>query len=219
MVETATATTVPVTTLRLIAIIFLAAAMVGQAQDAAQPSVNVSPTPPDLIPSPAASLPSESPAAVSSPAVPSPNPAEQSTPALQPSPSASPVLPELSALDQAFNQTGLGKEADERRTHIEMRKLQNEVARDPGVIAAKTAADHAPTDLEKRRLLREYYNINFSLMSQRASSAALKAAIDQSKREHIGLLAQPKVRPENGAAAAAAAPTPKKKKPHPHKRF
>src|SRR5437868_5431759 len=64
-------------------------------------------------------------------------------------PSATPALPELSALDEAFNQTGLGKDADEMRTRIEMRKLQNQVARDPAVLAAKAAAESAPTDLEK----------------------------------------------------------------------
>jgi hypothetical protein len=128
-------------------------------------------------------------------------------------------LPELSALDQAFNQTTLGKEADERFTKIEIRKLQNEVARNPQVIAAKAAADHAPTDLEKRQLLREYYNLNYGLMSRRASTPALKAAIDQSKSAHIALLAQPRVRPENGKASTSPGPTPVKKKPHPHKHF
>src|SRR5689334_7836467 len=87
------------------------------AQDATEPSVNVSPTPPAEI---------------------TPPPAE---------PSQTPVLPELSALDQAFNQTGLGKDADENRMRVEIRKLQNQVAHDPSVIEAKAAADAARTDL------------------------------------------------------------------------
>src|SRR5690349_16484959 len=82
-----------------------------------------------------------------------------------PPPSPTPVLPELSALDQAFNQTGLGKEADEIRTRVEMRSLQNQVAVEPQVLAAKAAAEAATTDLEKRDRLREYYNLNYGLMS------------------------------------------------------
>src|SRR5437764_1032209 len=87
---------------RLTAIIFFAITISAKAQDAAQPAVNL-PT----------------------------GPAEQSTPL--PIPSATPVLPELSALDQAFNQsqTGLGKDAEEMRARVELRNLQNQVARDP----------------------------------------------------------------------------------------
>ena len=144
------------------------------------------------------------------PAVNVPSEGLEQTPAST-APSPTPVLPELSALDQAFNQTGLGKDADEMRLRVEMRKLQNEVARDPAVVAAKTAAGAAPTDLEKRELLREYYEINYGLMSKRASNPALKAAIDQSKREHVALLSQPRVRPGSGESPA---PTPKKKKKH-----
>jgi hypothetical protein len=163
------------------ALLVLTIAIPVLAQDAAQPAVNL-PT----------------------------GPAEQSTPL--PIPSATPALPELSALDQAFDQsqTGLGKDVEEMRTRIELRKLQNQVARDPAVLAAKAAAERAPTDLEKRELLREYYNINFALMAQKASNPAEKAAIDQSKREHIGLLAQPRVRP--GVFEPGPSATPKKKK-------
>ena|ERR1041385_1235107 len=135
-------------------------------------------------------------------------PAEQISPL--PIPSVTPALPELSTLDQAFNQTGLGKDAEEIRTRVELRKLQNQVARDPAVLAAKAAAERAPTDLEKRQLLREYYNINYGLMLQRTSNPALRAAVEQSKREHVGLLAQPRVRP--GVFEPGPAATPKKKK-------
>jgi hypothetical protein len=126
-----------------------------------------------------------------------------------PPPAPTPALPELSQLDQAFNQTGLGKDADEMRARVEMRKLQNLVVRDPNVLAAKAAADAASTDLEKRDRMREYYNLNYGLMARMASSSAVKAAIEQSRKEHLALLAQPRVRPETGEAPA---PTPKKKK-------
>ena len=131
----------------------------------------------------------------------------------QPSaPSATPALPELSALDQAFKEQSLGKEADERRTRIEIRNLQNEISRNPEVMAAKAAADSASTDLEKRNRLRSYYNLSYGLMSRRASSSAVKAALEQSRKEKIALVAQPRVRPETGEAPA---PTPKPRK---HKR-
>src|SRR3954451_9327025 len=168
----------PPMTRPVLAAIFVSIAITANAQDAAQPPVNV---------------PTEA-------AEPSPPPAE---------PSATPALPELSALDQAFNQTGLGKEADEMRIRTEMRSLQNQVARDAAVLSAKSAADHARTDLEKRERLREYYEITYGLMSQKASSSALKAAVAASKQEHIAQLAQPRVRPGSGESPA---PTPKKKK-------
>jgi hypothetical protein len=150
-----------------------------RAQDATQPTVDASPTPIE----------------------------QEAAPLLVPSPT--PVLPELSQLDQAFKQTGLGKDADDMRARIEMRKLQNQVARDPSVVAAKEAADAARTDLEKRDRMREYYNINYGLMSRMASSSAVKAAIEQSRKEHLALLSQPRVRPETGEPPA---PTPKKRK-------
>ena len=146
---------------------------------------------------------------------PAPTPAE-AEPTIVPMPSPTPILPELSALDQAFNQTGLGKDADEMRMRVELRKLQNEAANDPAVIAAKAAANAAPTDLEKRDRLREYYELNYGLMSKRASNGAVRNAIEQSKKEHIALLSQPRVRPGSGEAPAA---TPKKKKHKSGKKF
>src|SRR4051794_1395804 len=148
------------------------------------------------------------------PAVNMPTPAVEQTPPSPPSPrelpSATPQLPELSALDQAFKQTSLGKESDELRTRIALRDLQNQAERSPDVIAAKNAAASAQTDLDKRDRLREYYELKYNLMSAKASNGALKAAVTQAKQEHIGQLAQPRVRP--GSAGETPAPTPKKKK-------
>jgi hypothetical protein len=134
-------------------------------------------------------------------------------PETNPSTAPSPKLPELSTLDEAFKTTPLGKEADELRLRTEMRKLQNEVTRDPEVVSAKAAAEAAPTDLEKRERLRYYYELNYGRMAAKASSADIKAAIAQSKREHIALLSQPRVRPGSGESPA---PTPKKKKKKEH---
>ena len=74
---------------------------------------------------------------------------------------------------------------------------------------AKAAASSARTDFDKREKLREYYNINYGLMSKRASSSALKTAIEQERLKHVSLLAQPRVRPGVGESPV---PTPHKKK-------
>src|SRR4030088_524863 len=89
---------------------------------------------------------------------------------VNPSPAPTPKLPERSALDEAFKETPLGKEADEMRLRVEMRKLQNEVTCDPDVISAKVAAEAAPTDLDKRDRLRYYYELNYGRMAAKASS-------------------------------------------------
>src|SRR5713226_532626 len=44
-------------------------------------------------------------------------------------------VPELSEIDEVFKRTSLGKEADERRLHIEWRELSNRVVNDPDVAA------------------------------------------------------------------------------------
>jgi hypothetical protein len=127
-----------------------------------------------------------------------------------PEKSPPPDVPELSQLDQVFKQTSLGKAADEYRTRIEWRKLQNEAVNDPAVIAAKKAAESAPTDLEKRERLREYYEVYYGRMRARASSAEMKSALDSFKAEHVKLLDQPRVRPSGDGAIPAS--TPQKKK-------
>jgi predicted nucleic acid-binding Zn ribbon protein len=55
----------------------------------------------------------------------------EATATASPEPTA-PDLPELSQLDEAFKkQRSLGKEADERRVHVEWRQLRNKLADDP----------------------------------------------------------------------------------------
>jgi hypothetical protein len=125
-----------------------------------------------------------------------------------------PEVPELSQLDQAFKQSSLGKAADEYRTRVEWRRLQNEAINDPAIIVAKKSADAARTDLEKRERLRDYYNIYYGRMRARASSAELKNAIDTFKAEHLKLLDQPRVRPSDDAPIPVS--TPKKGKQHHH---
>lgn len=147
---------------------------------------------------------------------------EQAAPASatpQPSPGtdsiAAPNLPDPSQIDEIFKQTSLGKEADDRRLHLEWRELSNRVVSDPDVVAAKKAAQVAHTDLEKREKLRTYYNIYYGKMRALASSAELKAGLDRVKDAHLAYLNQPRVRP--GPGAPSPTPTPERKK-HPKKK-
>src|SRR6202040_2214376 len=77
----------------------------------------------------------------------------------QPAPTPQPSVPELSQIDESFKQSSLGKEADERRMHIEWRQLANRVATDSDIVTAKKLAEAGRTDLEKPEGLRAYYNI------------------------------------------------------------
>jgi hypothetical protein len=134
---------------------------------------------------------------------------QKDRPGATPSPATTPAkpdatpgesVPELSQIDEVFKQTSLGKEADERRLHIEWRKLANQVANDPSVISARRAADAARTDLEKRQRLRVYYTLYYDQMGKLASTPEVKAAIDSLKAGHISSLNQPRVRPSPSAS-------------------
>src|SRR5438094_1575118 len=106
-----------------------------------------------------------------------------------------PNVPELSQLDEAFKQKSLGKEADQRRLHIEWRELKNRVVNDPSIRAAKATALAARTDLEKRDRLRNYYNVYYDRMSALASSAEMKLALNAWKTLYFKAIDQPRVRP------------------------
>jgi len=121
-----------------------------------------------------------------------------------PIPASSPELPELSQLDEIFKQTSLGKTADEYRMHVEWRKLQNQVANDPAVVAAKKTAASARTDLEKRKRLGDYYKIYYERMQALAGTPEMKAALDGFKAGHLGMLIQPRVRPSPAPSATPA---------------
>src|SRR6266446_4904818 len=116
-----------------------------------------------------------------------------------------PNIPELPQLDEAFKPKSLGKEADERRLHIEWRQLKNQVVNDPQVRAAKAFAQTARTDLERRNRLHNYYDIYYGRMSALASSPELKVTLEAMKSAHLGSLAQPRVRPSPSAPPASDA--------------
>ena len=121
------------------------------------------------------------PATVDLQAAPEPASIESATPA----PSASPDVPELSRLDEAFKQTSIGKAADEFRQRVAIRKLQNRVNNDADIIAAKRAAESAGTDLAKRERLRSYYDLYYGRMHRLASDEGTKKALDEMKASHV----------------------------------
>jgi hypothetical protein len=156
---------------------------------------------------------------------------DQLEPTPSPVPPNGPELPEISQLDQTFSKPrSLGKEADAARVHIEWRQLKNQTVNDPEVRAAKAYAQAAPTDLEKRNRLSNYYNIYYERMSALATTPEIKLALQGLKSSHQGILAQPRVRPTPDTSTPTATPsgTPapkkpadkhKKKKERRHKRF
>jgi hypothetical protein len=119
-----------------------------------------------------------------------------------------PDIPELPQLDEAFKPKSLGKEADERRLHIEWRQLKNRIANDPQIREAKEAAQAARTDLEKRNGLRNYYNVYYGRMSALAASVEMKLALEGLKTAHQGSLNQPRVRPSTDGSLPTPTPTP-----------
>ena len=132
-------------------------------------------------------------------------------PAPVPSPSREPSIPERSQIDEIFKQTSLGKEADERRLHLEWRQLANRIANDGDIIAAKKSVERAHTDLEKRQRLRDYYDLYYGRMHEFAKSSEMRTALDQLRVAHISQTAQPHVRSSEDSALPTPSPTPKKK--------
>ena len=108
---------------------------------------------------------------------------------------AASAVPGIAQLDEMFKQTPMGKDAEELRLHVQTRELQNRIANDPQVVAAKAAIRTATTDLEKRERLRRYYEITYGRMHAMASSAPLKKYIDALKAKHLSALDQARVRP------------------------
>jgi hypothetical protein len=143
---------------------------------------------------------------------------QSSQPRATPPPAAAPeaTVPERAQIDEAFKQTSLGKEADERRLHIEWRQLQNQIINEPDIIAAKRSAESARTDLEKRQRLRDYYDLYYGRMRVAARSAEMKTALDQLRIAHLSQITQPRVRHESDAGLPTPSPTPKKKQKASH---
>ena len=128
-----------------------------------------------------------------------------------------PELPDLKQLDDSFKPKSLGKDADALRVHVQWRELKNRTVNDPQVQAAKSYAQAARTDLEKRNRLRNYYDVYYQRMSAFATTPELKLALQQLKDSHEIILAQPRVRPSptpepSGTPSPTPTSTPFKKK-------
>jgi hypothetical protein len=142
---------------------------------------------------------------------------EQPEPTPSPPPNG-PELPELKQLDQSFKPPSLGPDAEGAKLRIEWRQLRNRTVNDPAVQAAKTYAQSARTDLEKRHRLREYYDVYYQRMSALATTPEIKLTLQSLKTSHQGSLAQPRVRPTPpGSPTPQPAPA-KKKQQQKHKK-
>ena len=116
----------------------------------------------------------------------SPEQEEEEEPSPTPPPNG-PELPELKQLDDSFNKPkSLGTAADALQVHALWRQLKNRTVNDPDVQAAKKYAQAAPTDLEKRKRLRTYYEVYYQRMSALASTPELKVALQALKDTHQG---------------------------------
>jgi hypothetical protein len=180
----------------LLAIVPIALAVpvgLSYAQEPPLPAKTETPTPTPAGARPQLNIP-EIPIPVDPPKlVPDSSPALQRGPAIPALPKSAPALSEL---DAAFQKSPLAQEAEEQRLHLEWRQLQNRVAHDAEVVAAKAATTTAKTDLEKRERLRAYYKVYYAHMQALASSPETKKYLDGKKAAVLASLAQPRVRPE-----------------------
>jgi hypothetical protein len=124
-----------------------------------------------------------------------------------PDPSAPPIaLPPadtIQQLDEALKPKIISPAAQEYQWRIEWRKLRNRIENDPSVREARATADHARTDLEKRKLLARYYDVFYGKAI--ALAPEFKGYLNDRKRDALNALPQPRVRPES----VPATPTPK----------
>jgi hypothetical protein len=98
-----------------------------------------------------------------------------------------------------------------------MTRLETRIRNDSDLHAARRAADTAHTDLQRRHLLRSYYDLYYKKLSSIAESPELKTYLDAQKAAHESILLQPRVRHETdapkattlaqAAAGASVAPT------------
>jgi hypothetical protein len=106
-----------------------------------------------------------------------------------------PNLPTLPQLDEAFKQKPISPTASAAENHAQWRELKNQVVNREDVRAAHRAAEAAHTDLQKRILLRRYYEIFYGEMIALATKPELKAYINDRKNDQLNTLHQPRVRP------------------------
>lgn len=159
---------------------------------AAAPVTTASPTPAPSVP-PRLTPP---PQLISPDVLPPPKPSE-----------LRPEVPDLAELDAAFAPAPLGPIAEQQRMHQEWRRLRNRVRNDADLRAALRHAETAPTDLEKRQRLADYYVLLYARLV-RIAPAGMRDYLENKKREALSTLPQPRVRPEAFPELRAATPTP-----------
>jgi hypothetical protein len=119
-----------------------------------------------------------------------------------------PAMPELQLLNALFKQSSLGKAADEHRLHLQMARLEGRIRNDAELQRARAGADRVPTDLERRKLLKQYYHQYYDRLRAMADTPDLKTYLDGQEAAHAAILAQPRVRPDTNPALTGAAATP-----------
>ncbi len=115
-----------------------------------------------------------------------------------------PAAPEIELLKSYFKTTSLGKAADEHRLHVQMVALEAGIRNDEDLRATKALAMQAPTDLERRHRLKEYYGRYFGKLRVRATTPDLKEYLTAQEATRKLSLLQPRVRHETDEAEAAA---------------
>ena len=115
-----------------------------------------------------------------------------------------PAAPELELLNSYFKSTSLGKAADEHRLHLQMVALEARIRNNADLHALKASALRAPTDLERRHRLKDYYGRYYGKLQALASTPELKAYLKAQEAAHELTLLQPRVRHESDEAEAAA---------------
>ncbi len=117
-----------------------------------------------------------------------------------------PALPTLPQLDEAFKPKPLNATAGVAQSHAEWRALNNQVANRENVRTAHRLADADSTDLEKRKLLRRYYEILYGEMLALATKPELRAYLGDRKKDQLNALTQSRVRPTPTPSPAKAKP-------------
>ena len=187
-----------------------AAALSLQAQDVPLPRpATQDPAPLEPTPAAAATAPPTAPELIPADILPPPDTTGQAP---------IPDLPTIDQLDEGLKPPPLSPAAESQRQHIEWRKLRNRVQNDPEVKAAFAKAEAAPTDLEKRKLLARSYELFYRKIAAIAPPD-MKGYLNDRKRDNLGALPQPRVRPETalptpppatpaGSPAPGASPSP-----------
>lgn len=115
-----------------------------------------------------------------------------------------PAAPEIEQLKSYFKTTSLGKAADEHRLHLQMVALEAGIRNDEDLRATKALAMQAPTDLERRHRLKDYYGRYFGKLRALATTPELKEYLTAQEATRKLALLQPRVRHVTDEAEAAA---------------